>query len=238
MVTVRASLTVVLALLVLTALSSVVEAYDAASALQKGSQALQFGVGYDFKLSPFQGATISYERFVRDRLALRVGAGISMDYSKGPYVEEFRDGGIGSGEVDVALWRHAYSISCHLVSYRAGQVALFYGGGPKVTYSNYLDQRYSFYPSSSGGDIYSSRRRYWDRSWGVGLEGVAGVQWVLNDRFRLLAQYATAVMYGRSFRERLEEYERQTYGSSRETDDRYFVQVTPQAVQAGLSVSF
>ncbi len=239
MAAVRAMLTVALAVFVLsfvTALSYAAETADYDSALRKGSQSLQFGVGYDFKLSPFQGATVSYERFVRDRLALRVGAEISMDYSEGPYVDEYDDVITGSSDVDVAEWRHAYSISCHLVSYRAGRVALFYGGGPKATYSGYLDEYYDFYPS--GGDIYSCRTRYWNYSWGAGLEGVAGVQWVLSDRFRLLAQYATAVMYGHSFREELQVSEGETRRFARETHDRYFVQVTPQAVQAGLSVSF
>ena len=239
MATVRAMLTVVLAVFVLsvvTALSNAAEGTDYDSALRKGSQALQFGVGYDFKLSPFQGATVSYERFVRDRLAVRLGANISTRYSNGPHAEELQVDVQGREEVDLTGWQHEYSLSCHLMSYREGRVALHYGGGPKVTYSNYYDE--DFYLYGWGAEIGSRSSSSWRHSWGVGLEGVAGVHWVLNDRFRLQAQYATILMYGRDSYEYVttrtgDEYERQTV-----TEDRDFFLFTPQEVQLGLSVSF
>ncbi len=236
MSTVRAKLTLVFALSILAAFSSAVYAAEVAPALQKGSQALQFAIGYDFKLSPFQGATISCERFLRDRLALRLGGQISTDYSDGPLVDRYQDGITGSSQVDIARWRHEYSVSCHLVSYRDGRVGLFYGGGPKVTYSNYLYE--DFYVNVYDGHVASNRWRTWEYSWGVGLEGVVGVQWVLNDRFRLQAQYATAAMYGRRFSEDLRLRTEGTVNSDRSTYDSHFVQITPEGVQAGLAVTF
>jgi hypothetical protein len=236
MATVRLRLATVLALFVLAALSVAAEAGDYASTLQKGSQALQFGVGYDFKLSPFQGATISYERFVRDRLALRVGAHVSTRYSDGPHAEELQVDVEAREEVDLTDWQHDYSLSCQLVSYREGRVALHYGGGPRVTYSNYYNE--DFYLYGWGTEISSRSSSSWSHSWGVGLGGLAGVHWVLNDRFRLQAQYATTFMYGRDSYEYVstragDEYERQTV-----TGHRDFIQFIPQEVQLGLSVSF
>jgi len=237
MSTVQAKFAVVFALSLLIAVSSAAGSSGSSYALVKGSQALQFGVGYDFMLSPFQGATISYERFVRDNRALRLGVQISMDYSEGPVRDDVLNEGVtGSGEADLAHWLHAYSVFCGLVSYRPGRVALYYGGGPKVTYSNRLEEDYYFRISSSGSS--SSRYRNWERSWGAGLQGVIGMQWILNDRFRLLGEYATSVMYGRSFRENVSTYTDATPQSDKATDDRYFVQVTPQTVKLGLAVSF
>jgi hypothetical protein len=239
--TVRATFVIVFAAFLSMASSAAAQEAVQRSGLDKGSQALQFEIGYDFKLSPFQGATLSYERFLRDRFSLRVGAEINMDYTKGPRTVELEGAGSGSRQLDLTFWTHRYSLSCLLTSYRQGRVAFYYGGGPKVTYANDLREYFDYGVSGSTSITYQDR--WWDHSWGVGLEGIVGAHWILNDRFRLQAQYSNAVMYGREFHER--RYKRTedtgyltTYSKDTTTDDSYFFQVVPEGTHLGLSVSF
>ena len=49
--------------------------------VSQGSQALIFQVSAYLRLASFQGSMLSYQRFLRDRLALRVGLRVDADVS-------------------------------------------------------------------------------------------------------------------------------------------------------------
>jgi len=206
-------------------------------ALSKGAQALQFQVGYNFNLSAFEGGTLSYERFLRDRFSLRLGIGANTDYENGHrtiQVEGDRQGRLG---VDMDNWHNQYSLSCQLISYRKGTVALYYGAGPRITYTNDQWQDGSIFVRNDGA-IEAFYSTSWFRSFGVGMGATLGVQWLVSERFRFHAEYGTAVMYASTEDKRMNG--RTGYENFLETviekADRF--QIQPGGAKLGLSVTF
>lgn len=227
---------VMVALVVANPTARAAESSACSPALCTGAHALQFEIGYDFKLSPFQGATLSYERFLRDRLALRLGIGASMMYEDDERAVDFEGDTEARGEIDLTNWYHQYSLVCQLVSYQGGPVALYYGAGPKVTYSNERQERVWF--SGYGEVLESHGSIWWRRAWGVGVAGVAGVQWLVSDRFALHAEYSTALMYRHDDETLTSVMSGENYRVMKETDERSAVGVYPDGTRLGLSVFF
>ena len=235
---------VMVALVVVSPAAFAIETGVYPPALSKGAHALQFEIGYDFKLSPFQGVTLSYETFLRDQLAVRMGVGASMDHENDDHASDFQGvtesyGYEAHGDADLTNWHHQYSLVCQLVSYQRGRVAFYYGGGPKVTYSNDRSERVDF--SGSEGVVYGRQRVDWRRAWGLGVCGVAGVQWLVSDRFRLHAEYSTSFMFRHENEDETVTWVRSGehyYWMEKVTDERSSVEVSPDGTRLGLSVCF
>jgi len=205
-------------------------------ALSRGAQALQFAIGSDFALNSFQGITLSYERFLRDRLALRLGIDVSTDYREDEETNQFEGETAGQKSFGLANWSHEYSLLCQLASYRGGPIGFCYGVGPKVTYSNYQHQ--DAYVYGSNGVIRTQRSSNWDRVWGVGMAGFAGVHWLVTDRLRLHAEYSTSAMYQHVDIKNINVYSGEYYRVETVKVERDIFGIYPGGTRLGLSVFF
>ncbi|MGH9195334.1 MAG: hypothetical protein ACRD1T_06305, partial [Acidimicrobiia bacterium] len=87
-----------------------------------------------------------------------------------------------------------------LISYPRPDEAmkLYYGGGPSFRFARSKDEsvRRAFPPDS----IVSFQNQD-VRSWAVGLAGILGVEWFMNPRLSLLAEYGATLEYSSSSRE-------------------------------------
>jgi hypothetical protein len=137
------------------------------------------------------------------------------------------------GSFKTTDWNHSISLSSEWLVYRGERVAVFYGGGPRISY--YSDQDDDWYFSSSGEQRF---RRRSAESYGAGLQGCAGVQWAATDWLAVHAEYSVRCMYLHV----VEEYIRSESGddgySSVETNEFNRIELDSRGVRFGLSVYF
>lgn len=198
-------------------------------------QAIQFGIGSSFRLGTFEGATISYQRFLTDRVAWRLGLSIDADYRATEY-EETAVGDIEmSGSIDLTDWNSSFSASSEWLLYRGSVVSMYFGGGPRVSYSSRQDEYARFYPDD---DESWRAERVRGTGLGIGAGGVVGVQWAAADWIALHAEYRVNAMYRHETYERTlaeggsEEYIREIT----DTVNRFVLDST--GVRFGLSIYF
>jgi opacity protein-like surface antigen len=158
-----------------------------------GRQAMEFAVTSSFTLSAFQGMLISYQRFLTDRRSLRLAAGLSLDVDNRSLDVEYED--IGAEEsADLKGWDHSGTVKAQMLFYTGnGPVLFYYGGGPKISYSDFHSESLIY---GVGGD--ELQYRYYgedDSSWLLGIQCAAGVQWTINERFALHAEYGLTARY-------------------------------------------
>ncbi len=196
-------------------------------------QAIQFGIGSSFSLRDFGGSTLAYQRFVGRNVAWRLSLGLDLQYDSGKESEQVTGEYDIDASFDTTEWRHLVSLSSEWLVYRGERLAVFYGGGPRISY--YSDQDDDWY-SASGGEW-----RYWRysrESYGVGLQGCAGVQWAATDWLAVHAEYSVRCMYLHV----KEEYVRAETGddgySSVVTDEFNRIDLDSRGVRFGLSVYF
>lgn len=201
-----------------------------------GRNAIQFSVEDDFELSEFQGQLLSYQRYFSDGRAIRVGLGLFLDVNNEDLEVEYWGGDL-SGDAEIKTWMHRGTLKVQMLFYRGkGPVYLFYGAGPKITFSDFHDEDVNY--SLQGDEVVYSFIRDDRQEWGMGLQGILGVQWFINDMFALHAEYGLSAMYyfGEWTNER---YYSDSPSSARRTSTEVSSpQLDSDGVQFGLSVHF
>ena len=213
--------------------------YEGDDALMKGAQALQFKIYSHFTLSGFSGSTLSYQRFLKDRFALRIGLTLesvhrntdeSVSYYEGE-IEEWYDGG-----ADLVYYDHDYSLAAQVLWYSGGPpVSLYYGGGLRFDYASSRDDHTSYYDSPDG--LLVRFRTYEGSSWGLGLTGTVGVQWLVTSFIALHAEYGLSLMYGSGSRS-VTSTEEPSGDEYRESSEWTSPELRSHGVLFGLSVYF
>jgi hypothetical protein len=202
----------------------------------RGMQAVQFSVGGNFSISEFQGALVSYQRFVRDRRAVRIACGLRLDLDDSEMDVEF-EGIDASDSVELSRWSHEGTVRIQMLFYRgSGPVYLYYGGGPVVSYLDYLTEDMVF--SADGSDLEYRYFGYEGSEWGLGLDGVLGIHWPINETFALHAEYGATAEY--KLRESSETYFRSDAQNAAERIERRTKspEFSSNGVLVGLSVFF
>ena len=195
-------------------------------------QAIQFGIGSSFNLSNFDGATIAYQRFLRPDLAWRLSVGADLLHDSGD-MSERRTGEHGFDEsTDFSEWNHEISLASEWLAYRGDQVAVFFGGGPRISYLSRRDE-YSYYSMEAW-----HLRRSDSESFGAGFQGALGIQWAAADWLALHAEYGARCTYSHEVREQVQwtEGEDEDYHRETTTFDRLFLD--SRGVRFGLSAYF
>lgn len=154
-------------------------------------QALQFEIGSWFSLSSFGGTTLSYQRFVSPDVAWRASVGIGISYSRVERYAEYATSFEASDSVEFARQSHSVSVASEWLWYRGERVSMFFGGGPRVSYSSHKDgDSYYYGPGDSWRHYRSS-----NNALGAGLQGCIGVQWAASNWLALHAQYGSECEY-------------------------------------------
>lgn len=200
--------------------------------------ALQFGMGNYFNLTRFGGVTMSYQRFLSEDLAWRLGATIELDYNT---VEQTADGtGQYEGSDSDAFedWDNRIAISCEWLVYRGSDVSLYFGGGPYVFYDTEQHAYSDFFLSDDHDDTYWHRRIH-NTSLGLGASGVIGVQWAPAEWCALHVEYRAVAAY---VREVYSEHRETIGGSDEYTLDEEQAnsgfEFDSKDVRAGVSIYF
>jgi len=174
----------------------------AENSLRKGAWALQFGIGRDFTLVGFQGAIISVKHHISSDEAIRLGASISFTFTDNT--------GLSSAQQDTIATRVSNSgdnnsltvdLRLQYLYYPnpEAEINFFIGTGPLLMFSrssserNDINEQEQYFPRAS-------ITKDMQKSWAVGLSGLAGVEWFFSRKFSLHAEYGVAVQYAWSNR--------------------------------------
>ncbi len=175
--------------------------YSPAAGGLAGMQAVQFSVGSHLSLSEFQGQMFSYQRFLTDNRAIRVAGGLFLDLTDSDLDVEYY-GGEQTGSAELSSWRHSGTLKVQMLFYRGdGPLRFFWGGGPKVTYTDRHTENVHYSPY--GDELHFVYNTSDIDTWGFGLQGLAGVEWFINRMFSIHAEYAVSGMY--AFEDRVEQ---------------------------------
>ena len=179
---------------------------SAAAASRPDGQAMQFRIGSSFSLSSFDGATLAYQRFLGRDVAWRLSLGVDLRYERTEHSEKHAGDYSVDESFDYPVWGHGVSVSSEWLAYRGDQVSLFFGGGPRVSYTSYRDEDFDFYSGTW------RRARHSGDTYSVGLQGCIGIQWAATDWLALHAEYSARCMYSHE----VQEYLRQETGDDEE----------------------
>ncbi len=210
--------------------------YSPAPGELAGRQAVQFSIEGFLTLSEFQGQMFSYQKFLTDSRAIRVAAGLSLDLTESDLDIEYYSGE-QTGSAELSSWRHSGTLKVQMLFYQGdGPLRFFWGGGPKVTYSDRHTENVHYSPY--GDELHFVCNTSDIDTWRFGLQGLAGVEWFINRMFSIHAEYAVSGMYG--FEDRAEQ---RIYSYDPDADRRIDTttrspEFTSDGVRFGLSARF
>ncbi len=154
-------------------------------------QALQFEIVSLLNLTGFGGTTLSYQRFVSPDVAWRASVSIALLYRQDERLAEYETSLVASDSVELTRHNNSVSVASEWLWYRGARVSVFFGGGPRVSYSSFRDGDSRYYgPADSWRHTRNSRRAL-----GAGLQGCIGVQWAASTWLALHAQYGSEFEY-------------------------------------------
>lgn len=141
------------------------------NSLEKGRFALQFQVGQDFFLRPFQGSVLSGKYNIFNRSSVRFGVSLENNFETDHKINN----------TDTTKQQYVSIIlNVQFVRYLkdAEDVSLYLGGG--TFYSR------TFSKVTQG-------RRY--NGWSLGASGIIGVEWFFNHNMSLSCEYGILIFY-------------------------------------------
>ncbi len=201
-----------------------------------GRQAVQFSIESFLSLSEFQGQMFSYQRFLTDSRAIRAAAGLFLDLTDTDLDVEYYSGE-QSGSAELSSWHHRGTLKVQMLFYEGdGPLRFFWGGGPKVTYTDNHTENLHYSPY--GDELHFTYYTVDTNTWAFGLQGLAGVEWFINRMFSIHAEYAVSGMY--AFEDRVEQ---RIYSYDPESDQRIDAttrspEFSSDGVRFGLSARF
>lgn len=160
------------------------------NALKKGSQAVNFGVGYDLTLSAFRGQAFAYQWFLKDGYAARVGFELShLDFDRTQEKFELYNDMPGYGEQDgLEIWEKLFSIDLQVLMYRErDHLDLYFGLGPRYSHSHHRsdESRFDWYDY----DFVQSREARERKIESIGAMMTLGVRLPFGGRYSVQAEY-------------------------------------------------
>jgi hypothetical protein len=154
-----------------------------------GKFALQFQISNNFQLSDFQGTTFSGKYHFGKRDALRLGVSLGFADGSGQRDETFFDTD-STLQGDIEENSLMINIRMQYIRYfvSTSEVGFYCGIGPFVNYQN-MEQTEIQNPPLN----YKLERSL--KQFSVGLDLIAGVEWMFSDIFSLSAEYGLLLYY-------------------------------------------
>lgn len=191
-----------------------------------GKFALQFQINENFRLSDFQGTTLSGKYHFSTRDAVRLGFSLSLSDSDGEVSSNALDTiNVNTYKIDNSSF--GITVNTQYIRYIKGtdDISFFVGGGPFINYST----------STSNGEIrekqpvekYKSTRY----TYALGIDLLLGVEWWFHKYMSLSAEYGMKFMY--SSRETINEI-----GVVRREQSEKFFRITANSINFGITVYF
>jgi len=162
------------------------------NSLQKGSWAVQFEIGSDFKLSSFEGVMVSLKYHLSPKFALRFGAGFNGRNNQQIY--EYREhyyGYTGSEPVSNFYDNVFFNINCLYYIKHDSKINVFFGLGPRAGYITDYSEHFYLDGYKEILDI---------ESWAVGLNGLFGCEWFPVSYLSLFGEYSAYGTFGKTIR--------------------------------------
>lgn len=165
------------------------------SLIEDDSKCLQFQIGSNFRLSSFQGSTISFKKHLSGTSAYRIGLLLSGNIEDRSDFVDYKTDSLDIRQIrdydDLGL-----SISGQYLKYVPGRHTYFYYGcGPKISISKSYDKTqpedYStgnWQPSSPAGKSYSMTYK-------IGLITVAGCEVFISKSISIHSEYIQSISY-------------------------------------------
>ena len=175
------------------------------TSLKDGTWALEFGIGGNFTLTTFQGATIGAMYRLSDKNAIRGGITVVGNTNDGTTSNSGSIADTSDGTTPGSNSTKSANVS-FVVQYLwymnpNGPVHFYSGLGPFFSYgySKYSTESPSLYSVNNNG----SNRGYWvqdlysssSTQWGAGGAGVVGVEWFACRWLSLHADYSETIQY-------------------------------------------
>lgn len=153
------------------------------SHLGKGNSALQFQVNSNFTLKSFSGTLISFQKILSQKNAVRWGLSLNGSFQKvrSDSITPKKKGNFGVTITMNYLW---YAHLQH-------RIRFYYGLGPMVSFGYQNNWQYASDSKLKTQTVQT------DES--VGIEGVVGVEWFVNNHISLIAEYLPLVTIQHSF---------------------------------------
>ncbi len=191
-----------------------------------GKFALQFQINSYFKLSDFQGSTLSGKYHFSTRDAVRLGLMLEFSDSDIEASSNLLDTiNVGTSNIDNSSF--GITINTQYIRYIKGtdDIAFFIGGGPFITYST----------TTSNGEIRGEdpveKYKRSDDFYSFGVDLLLGIEWWFHKYISLSAEY------GMKFTYRSRESIAEQGVLRQETTDNYF-RITANSINFGLTVYF
>jgi hypothetical protein len=171
------------------------------NSLKAGAWAIQFGITSNFTLTSFQGTTLSMKYQLSDRDAIRGGITINGSTSNGnnstsESMADTNNAGSGSGTNSADGANVSFVIEYLRYVNPSGPVHFYLGIGPSVSYSYSHSSTYNSNLMNIDPEISEqSTNRSNSHQWGIGVIGVAGVEWFACQWLSIRAEYSDGIQY-------------------------------------------
>lgn len=191
------------------------------SQLGKGNSALQFQINQNFSLKSFSGTLLSFQKVLSQRNAIRWGLSLTGAFANEQVNLDTR---AKSGNINATVSMN-YLWYAHLQR----RIRFYYGLGPRLLFG--------YQNNWQNGDSGSLVGRTITTNEGIGIEGVAGVEWFVNRHISLTAEYLELVEGQRIFS--INKHDIGSTGSDiRSTRTSTMISVRAEPVRFGISIYF
>jgi opacity protein-like surface antigen len=168
------------------------------NSLKDGSWAFQFQIADNFTLGAFQGTIISAKRHYSENSAIRLGTSLSFttsdDDGTGTSLQAdtifdmSTRNGSGNGQSVQVMAQYLYYPN------PLGLVNIFFGAGPQIQFSrSHTDVNQV--RSVSGNFMATDNATRDTKSWAIGANALAGVEWFVTRSLSVHAEYGLLVQY-------------------------------------------
>jgi len=199
--------------------------------IKKGSMSLQFEIGYDFRLTSFDGSQISLKYHISPNIALRFGGGLTSNINN--IDVNYDDYYYNQSHISEPLeeYNHEFYLTSAFLWYPKPNsiIKLYFGLGPRASY-NYSKDEYLY------SDGYKESR--WHEGWAAGLNLSAGCEWFPVYFLSLSAEYSFYGVYGENTRTaKTVQYETGLIAERVQEKSKYFL-FRGNSARLGLSLYF